>query len=59
MSHTQQSTFSEMPSVFAAVANAAPAQIVRRLRLCDDVEERLIMAVIVRAPLFGGAGLER
>lgn len=48
-----------MPSVFAAVANAAPAQIVRRLRLCDDVEERLIMAVIVRAPLFGGAGLER
>ncbi len=58
MTHTHAAIhFSKMPSVFAAVAyhTCSNCQIVR---LCDSVEEFLIMAAIVCVLLFGGAGVE-
>lgn len=52
--HTQQPRFS-INAFSACCRPATPAQIVR---LCDSVEDFLIMLAIVRALLFGGAGVE-
>lgn len=60
MTHTLTHTaihFLKMPSAVAAVAyhTCSNRQIVR---LCDGVEEFLIMVAIVHVVLFGGAGVE-